>query len=102
MEVNKVSIIVKDSKDSWEGVRSSLGLLVENMWVRCFIVDCDVELPKDKSKEEFEENLEMLDDLEGEVFSNVQANVDNWEFIQYASMEDIAAKVKEYQLVVPF
>lgn len=102
MEANKVAILVKEPVDSWEGLRSTLGLLVENMWVAAFFIDTEVELPAEKSEEEFSENLEMLEDLEGEVYTNVQANVDKWGYFQYLPLEEMPAKIKEYQLVVPF
>ncbi len=100
--VNKVAILINQPENSWEGLRSSLGLLVENMWVAAFFIDTEVALPAAKTEEEFEENLEMLDDLEGEVYTNVQANVDKWGYFKYLSLEDMVAKIKEYQLVVPF
>ncbi len=102
-DIEKVAILVKESRDSWEGVRSTLGLLVENLWAACFFIDCPVELPADKSDEEFAENLEMLvEDLEGEVFTTVQADADKYEFMAYCSLEEMPAKIKQYQLVVPF
>jgi hypothetical protein len=100
--VNKVAFLVNKSANSWEGLRSGLGLLVENMWVAVFFIDMEVELIAEKSDEEFTENLEMLEDLEGEVYTNVQANVDKWGYFQYMSVEDMVAKIKDYQLVVPF
>ena len=100
--VNKVAFLVNEPQDSWEGLRSGLGLLVENMWVRVFFIDIEVDLPEGKTEEDFKENLEMLDDLEGEVYTNVQANVDKYGYFQYLSLEDMVAKIKEYQLVVPF
>ncbi|MCB2189298.1 MAG: hypothetical protein KQJ78_23010 [Deltaproteobacteria bacterium] len=103
METKRVAFLIEKSDDCWEGVRSTLGLLVENFWAAAFIIDCPVELPASKSEEEFQENLEMLvEDLEGEVYSNVQANVDRFEYLEYMSLEDMAAKIKEYELVVPF
>lgn len=100
--VNKVAFLVNKPANSWEGLRSGLGLLVENMWVAVFFIDTEVELPAAKSDEEFTENLEMLDDLEGEVYTNVQANVDKWGYFKYMTLEDMLPKIKEYQLVVPF
>lgn len=100
--VNKVAFLVNKSENSWEGLRSGLGLLVENMWVAVFFIDTEVELPAAKSDEEFSENLEMLEDLEGEVYTNVQANVDKWGYFQYMTLEEMLPKIKEYQLVVPF
>jgi hypothetical protein len=100
--VNKVAFLIKDPENSWEGVRSSLGLLVENMWVATFFIDTEVALPESKTEDDFKENLEMLEDLEGELYTNVQANVDKWGYFQFMSLEDMVEKIKEYQLIVPF
>ena len=78
--VNKVAFLVNKTDNSWEGLRSGLGLLVENMWVAVFFIDTEVTLPPEKSDEEFTENLEMLDDLEGEVYTNVQRS--SWTLYQ--------------------
>ena len=103
MEVKRVAFLINESPGSWEGVRSTLGLLVENLWAACFFIDCPVELPADKSEEEFAENLEMLvEDLEGEAFTTVKADADKYEYLEYCSLAEMPAKIKKYQLVVPF
>ena len=94
--------MINEPIDSWEGLRTTLGLLVENMWVAAFYIDTTVELPEEKSAEDFLENLEMLEDLEGEVYTTNKADAEKWEGIEYLPLEDMVAKIKEYQLVVPF
>lgn len=102
MEMERIAILVNDPEYTYEGLRSTLGLLVENLWVAVFFIDTEIELPKGKSDEDFTGYLEMLDDLEGELFTNVQANVDRFDYIKYLPLEDMPAKIKEYDLVVPF
>jgi hypothetical protein len=100
--IQRVAFLVNESRDSWEGLRSTLGLLVENLWAACFFIDTPVELIDGKSPEDFQENLEMLADLEGECFTNTRADADKYEFLTYASLEEMAEKIKTYHLVVPF
>ena len=100
--IERVCILVNEPQDSWEGLRSTLGLLVENLWGACFFIDTTIELPAEKSDEEFQENLEMLDDLEGECYTNVKANAERFEFLEYLSLEDMVEKIKTYQIIVPF
>jgi hypothetical protein len=102
MKVEKVAILVNSSPDSWEGLRSTLGLLVENLWVAAFFIDTEVQLPASKSEEEFRDNLLLLEDLEGELYTNLQSEVDKWGTFEYLSLEDMVAKIKDYELVVPF
>ncbi|MFH1035836.1 MAG: hypothetical protein V1806_15120 [Pseudomonadota bacterium] len=100
--IERVAFLVNESQDSWEGLRSTLGLLVENLWAACFFIDTPVELIDGKSVEDFQENLEMLADLEGECFTNIQADADKYEFMTFASLPEMAEKIKTYHLVVPF
>ena len=101
-DIKRVCILVNESQDSWEGLRSTLGLLVENLWGACFFIDTPVELPESKTTEEFQENLEMLEDLEGECYTTVQADTDRFEFMNYLPLEQMVDKIKTYQIIVPF
>ncbi|RJX28237.1 MAG: hypothetical protein C4525_16895 [Desulfarculus sp.] len=101
-DIKRVCILVNEAQDSWEGLRSTLGLLVENLWAACFFIDALIELPAEKTPEEFQENLEMLEDLEGECYTNLQANAERFEFMKYLPLEQMVEKIKTYQLVVPF
>ena len=43
----------------------------------------------------------MLDDLEGECYTNVKANAERFEFMEYLPLEEMAEKIKTYQIIVP-
>ncbi len=101
-DIKRIAFLINDPQDTWEGLRSTLGLLVENMWAAAFFIDCELSPPASKTKADFEENLEMLVDLEGEAYSNVAANADNYENITYLPLAEMIEKIKTYQLVVPF
>lgn len=97
-----VAFLVNEPQDSWEGLRSTLGLLVENLWAACFFIDTPVELIAGKTDADFQENLEMLADLEGQCFTNHRPDSERFEFMTYATLDEMAEKMKTYQLVVPF
>ncbi len=100
--IERVAFLVNEPLDSWEGLRSTLGLLVENLWAGCFFIDTPVRLIEGKSQEDFQENLEMLVDLEGECYTNTRSDAEKYQFMTYASLEEMAEKIKTYHLVVPF
>jgi hypothetical protein len=100
--IQRIAILINEPQDCWEGVRSGLGLGVENLWAGCFIIDCEIELLPGKTEEDFTENLEMLIELEAGLFTNVEANSKRFPQFEYLPVEEMPEKIKEYQLVVPF
>jgi hypothetical protein len=100
--IERVAFLVNESQDSREGLRSTLGLLVENLWCACFFIDTPVKLEGGKSEDDFQDNLEMLADLDGECYTNTRADAEKYQFMTFASLEEMAEKIKTYHLVVPF
>lgn len=100
--IERIAIVVRDPDYTYEGLRSTLGLLVDNLWGAVFVIDTEVELPPGKTDDDFEGYLDMAEDLEGGIFTNVQANVDKWGFFEYADMDSIIEKLRTYQIIVPF
>jgi hypothetical protein len=82
-----VAVLINDKEKQYEGLRSSLGMLLYNTWVQMFVVNHD--------------NIEFLDEMEGERFSNNKANVEEYGF-KYASIEEIGEMLQKADLVIPF
>lgn len=91
-----VAVLIKDAERQYEGLRSSLGLLLEDHVVSMYVMDHEVDMT-----EEYSDNMGFIDEMEGTRYSNVKANVDKHGF-QPVTAETIGPKLREYDLVIPF
>ena len=96
-KVEKIAVLIKDLEQQYEGLRTSLGLLLEAAWVYMYVLDHEI----DRTDEVYMENLEFLDEMEGERFSNNQSNVEKYDF-QPITVEEMLTKLKEVDLIIPF
>jgi hypothetical protein len=94
--MKKVAFIIRTKEEQWEGMRSSLGLVIENNYVTMAVLDHEVEMTP-----EYRENLDWFIDMEGEFYSNHPANVEKHGF-QPITIEELGQKLREMDVIVPF
>ena len=92
----KVSVLIKDKDRQYEGLRSSLGLLLESHVVSMFVLDHEVDMT-----EEYSDNMGFIDEMGGARYSNVPANIEKYGF-QAVKLEDIPARLEDQELVIAF
>jgi hypothetical protein len=97
MEYKKAFFVIRNKDYALDGMRSALGLAVENMYSFAHLLDTDI----GKLDEENVERIEMLRDMEGDVYSNVQANCDANEF-DSMSIEELGEKLRDMSVVIPY
>ena len=92
----KVAVLIREKTRQYEGLRSSLGLLMENHIVSMFVLNHEIELT-----EEYLDNMRFIDELDGARYSDVADNVNKYGF-QPITLEEIALKLRENQVIIPF
>ena len=96
-EVEKVAVLIRDVEQQYEGLRTSLGLLLEAAYVQMYVLDHEIE----DMTEAYRENMEFIDEMEGERFSNHPVNVEKYGF-QPVTNDEMLAKLKTVDLIIPF
>ena len=96
---NVCFLVVKgeEEKDSLDALRSTLGLSVANHYSFAAVLDHELAKFDDYNAE----NLEWIRDMEGDVFTNVQANADN-NGLTPITLEELGKKLLEMDVVVPY
>jgi hypothetical protein len=100
LEVEKVAFLVKAPEAVWECTRSALGLGLDNRQVGLFVIDAEI-LP-DNREATLMESFEMIDDLDGAIFSNLTTNTTQYPLIRYMSLVDMSIQLLQYDLIVSF
>ncbi len=95
--MKKVAVLIRDPEQQYEGLRSSLGMLLYETEVQMFVLDHEIA----DMNEAYHDNMEFLDEMEGERFSNNRVNVEKYGF-QYADIEQIGELLQRADLVIPF
>jgi len=104
--MKKAVVLIREVEQQYEGLRTSLGLLLESVEVKMLILGHEVAAlanreADEEAYEEYFDNMEFIDEMDGERFSDHQANVEKHGF-QPATPDQIAAILREADIVIPF
>lgn len=80
-----------------DGVRSALGLAVENMYAYGVVMYTD--LPE--ISEYHAENIDWVRDMEGEIYTIPASNVEKHGLVKM-SLEELGQKLRDMDIIVPF
>jgi hypothetical protein len=95
--MQRAAIIVKDPQQQFEGLRTSVGLLLAGISVQLFVLHHEIENMDDASRKD----IAFLDENGGMCFSNNRENVAKFGF-GFLSMEAAAQKIGQADLIIPF
>jgi len=91
------AVVIKDKSQQYEGLRTSLGLLLYGVPVQMFVLDHEIET----MDEAYRDNMEFIDEMNGERYSNNSINVENYGF-KHMTLTDMATLIDEAEVVIPF
>jgi len=97
MEYNKVCLMYRHDDYTVDGIRSALGLAVENMYAYGVVIG--KELPE--FDELTKESIEMLREMEGDILSTEQVNVEKNDFTPI-TIEELGEKLREMTHIIPY
>ncbi len=97
MSYKKVCLMYRHKDYAVDGIRSALGLAVENMYAYGVVMDTELEAFDDNTQE----SIEMLRDMEGEIYSTVSANVEK-NGLEAVTLEELGEKLREMTHIVPY
>jgi hypothetical protein len=86
-----------DEKNTLDAMRSTLGLSVANHYSYAVVLNHTLGKFDDYNAE----NLEWIRDMEGEVYTTEQANVDTNELTSI-TLEEVGQKLREMDVIVPY
>lgn len=93
----KVCLMLVNSMYTLDGIRSTLGLSVENMYSYAVIMYNELPELSDYHKE----NIEWIRDMEGDVLSTVDANAEKYGLTKL-SLDELGQKLREMDIIVPY
>ncbi|MFZ5765963.1 MAG: hypothetical protein ACOY4H_10255 [Thermodesulfobacteriota bacterium] len=82
-----------------DGVRSALGLAVENMYAYGVVINNEIE--EEQMTEYHKENIDWIRDMEGEIYSIPDGNVEKYGLVKI-TLEELGQKLREMDVIVPY
>lgn len=95
----KVCFMYPSSEYILDGVRSALGLAVENMYA--YGVVMNNEITDEQMTEYHKENIDWIRDMEGEIFTIPDGNVEKHGLVKM-TLEELGQKLRDMEYIVPF
>jgi hypothetical protein len=80
-----------------DGIRSALGLAVDNMYSYGVVMDTELDALDDNTQE----SIEMLRDMEGDILSTVPGNVEKNGFTAI-TLEELGEKLRDMTHIIPY
>ena len=95
--MKQAAILIRASQQQYEGLRTSVGLLLAGMRVQMFVLHHEIE----NMDEAYRDNMLFMDEIGGERFSNNSENAEKYGFA-HVTITQAAEKIRQADIVIPF
>lgn len=95
--MKRAAIIITHPQQQYEGLRTSVGLLLAGMSVQMFVLHHEIA----DMDEAYRDNMVFLDEIGGKRFSNNSENAEKYGFT-HVTIARAAEKVQQADIVIPF
>lgn len=95
--MKKIAVLIKDIDQQYEGLRLSLGALLDDVDVQMVVFNHEIA----NMDEAYQDNMEFLKEIKGQCVSNNMANAEKYGFA-HATIKEIAQRLKDVDLIIPF
>ncbi len=93
----KVGFMLVNKEYTLDGIRSTLGLAVENMFSYAYVMYNELPELSDYHRE----NIDWVRDMEGEVYTTEDANVEKHGLTKI-TLEEIGKQLRDLDIIVPY
>jgi hypothetical protein len=95
-DMKSAAIVIRNKHQQFEGLRISLGLLLNGATVEMFVLHDEIAV----MDEAYRDNMEFIDEMDGLRFSNNSANVEKFGF-RHVTLTEIAARLVHADVIIP-
>lgn len=95
--MQRAAIIIRDPQQQYEGLRTSVGLLLAGVAVQMFVLHHEIE----NMDEAFRENMAFMDEIGGKRYSNNSENAEKYGFT-HLTIARTANKIRQADIIIPF
>ena len=95
--MKKIAILINDIKQQYEGLRLSLGISLTDSDVQMVVLRHEIA----NMDEAYQDNMEFFDEMGGQRISNNMENAEKYGFA-HATIKEIAQRLKDVDLIIPF
>ena len=95
--MKKVAVLIKDIDQQYEGLRLSLGALLDDVDIQMVVFNHEIAI----MDEAYQDNMAFLEEMGGQRISNNMGNAEKYNF-QHATIKEIAQRLRNVDLIIPF